>query len=52
MVGSGTSTSAGNAARIRGKSEPFVWTAIADEILDKVRLVQTNVKKLIQNNSK
>jgi transposase len=33
-------------------AEPFVWTATADEILAKVRLVQTNVKKLVQNNSK
>lgn len=33
-------------------AEPFVWTATADEILAKVRLVQANVKKLVQNNSK
>jgi hypothetical protein len=33
-------------------AEPFVWTATADEILAKVRLVQTNVKKVVQNNSK
>jgi hypothetical protein len=33
-------------------AEPFVWTATADEMLAKVRLVQTNVKKLVQNNSK
>jgi transposase len=33
-------------------AEPFVWTATADEILAKVRLVQTNVRKLVQNNSK
>jgi hypothetical protein len=33
-------------------AEPFAWTATADEILAKVRLVQTNVKKLVQNNSK
>ncbi len=33
-------------------AEPFVWTATAEDILTKVRLVQTNVKKLVQNNSK
>jgi transposase len=33
-------------------AEPFVWTATADEILAKVRLVQTSVRKLVQNNSK
>ncbi|ABW12825.1 putative transposase [Parafrankia sp. EAN1pec] len=32
--------------------EPFVWTATADEILAKVRLVQVSVKKLVGNNSK
>lgn len=32
--------------------EPFVWTATADEILAKVRLVQTNIKKLVDNNAK
>jgi transposase len=31
---------------------PFVWTATADEILAKVRLVQTNIKKLVDNNAK
>jgi hypothetical protein len=31
---------------------PFVWTATAEEILAKVRLVQTNIKKLVDNNSK
>ena len=31
---------------------PFAWTATADEILAKVRIVQTNTKKLIDNNSK
>ena len=33
-------------------AEPFVWIATAEEILTKVRLVQTNVKKLVQNNAK
>ena len=33
-------------------AQPFVWTATADEILAKVAWVQTNVKKLVDNNSK
>jgi transposase len=33
-------------------AEPFVWTATADEILAKVRWVETNVKQLVANNSK
>jgi hypothetical protein len=33
-------------------AEPFVWTATAEDILAKVRLVQTSVKKLVQNNLK
>nr|WP_243715159.1 IS630 family transposase [Micromonospora sp. KC207] len=31
---------------------PFTWTATANEILAKVQLVQTNVKKLVANNTK
>jgi transposase len=31
---------------------PFTWTATADEILAKVRLVHTNVTKLLDNNGK
>jgi transposase len=31
---------------------PFEWTATADEILAKVRLVQSNIKKLVNNNAK
>jgi transposase len=31
---------------------PFVWTATAEDILAKVRLVQTNIKKLVDNNAK
>ncbi|GAA3432251.1 hypothetical protein GCM10018954_018540 [Kutzneria kofuensis] len=31
---------------------PFVWTATAEEILAKVRLVQVNVKKLVDNSAK
>jgi transposase len=31
---------------------PFIWTATADEILAKVRIVQTNIKKLVDNNAK
>jgi transposase len=33
-------------------AKPFAWTATADEILAKVRLVQTSVKKLVDNNAK
>ena len=33
-------------------AKPFTWTATADEILAKVRWVQTNVKQLVANNSK
>ncbi|MEV5949944.1 IS630 family transposase, partial [Streptomyces sp. NPDC051993] len=33
-------------------ARPFTWTATAEEILTKVRLVQTNIKKLVANNSK
>ncbi|WP_414942703.1 IS630 family transposase [Amycolatopsis sp. cmx-11-51] len=31
---------------------PFIWTATTDEILAKVRLLQTNIKKLVDNNAK
>jgi hypothetical protein len=31
---------------------PFVWTATAHEILTTVRLVQANIKKLVDNNTK
>jgi hypothetical protein len=31
--------------------QPFAWTATADEILTKGPLVQTNTKKLVDNNS-
>jgi transposase len=31
---------------------PFTWTATADEILAKVRWVETNVKQLVANNQK
>ncbi|MET8130356.1 hypothetical protein ABZV67_33390 [Streptomyces sp. NPDC005065] len=34
------------------EAKPFTWTATAEEILAKVRLVQTNIKKLVANNSK
>jgi transposase len=33
-------------------AEPFAWTATADEILAKVRWVETSVKQLVANNSK
>jgi transposase len=32
--------------------KPFTWTATADEILVKVQLVQTSIKKLVDNNSR
>jgi transposase len=32
--------------------QPFTWTATTNEILGKVRLVQTNIKKLVNNNAK
>jgi hypothetical protein len=32
--------------------KPFVWTATADEILAKVRIVQASIKKLVDNNTK
>jgi transposase len=31
-------------------ARPFTWTATADEILAKVRLTQTNIRKLVDNN--
>jgi hypothetical protein len=31
--------------------KPFTWTATADEILAKVQLVQTSIKKLVDNNA-
>jgi hypothetical protein len=30
----------------------FVWTATSNEILAKVKLVQTNIKKLVDHNAK
>ena len=33
-------------------SEPFAWTATADEILAEVQLVQNSIKKLVANNAK
>jgi transposase len=33
-------------------AQPFTWTATADEILAKVRWVQTSIKQLVENNSK
>jgi transposase len=32
-------------------AKPFTWTATADEVLAKVRLVATHMKKLVNNNS-
>ncbi|MFE4960767.1 hypothetical protein ACFRCW_44370 [Streptomyces sp. NPDC056653] len=34
------------------EAKPFTWTATAEEILARIRLVQTNIKKLVANNSK
>jgi transposase len=31
-------------------ARPFIWTATTDEILAKVQLTQTNIKKLVNNN--
>jgi hypothetical protein len=39
-------------AHWNSNAEPFVWTATADEIPAKVRLVQSNIKKLLDNNAK
>jgi transposase len=33
-------------------AKPFTWTATPDETLAKVQLVQTNVRKLVENNTK
>jgi hypothetical protein len=33
-------------------SKPSVWAATADEILAKVQLAQTSIKKLVDNNAK
>ena len=39
-------------AHWNGAAKPFVWTATAEEILAKVQMVQTNIKKLVDNNAK
>jgi transposase len=33
-------------------AQPFTWTATTDEILAKVRWVQTSIKQLVENNTK
>lgn len=33
-------------------AKPFVWTATSDEILAKVKLVQANIKRLVDNNAR
>lgn len=33
-------------------AKPFTWTATADEILAKVQLVQTSIKRLVANNTR
>ena len=32
--------------------KPFSWVATADEILAKVKVVEANVRKLVDNNAK
>ena len=39
-------------AHWNGDAKPFEWTATADEILAKVKIVEANVKKLVDNNAK
>ena len=39
-------------ARWDTNPNPFVWTVSAEDILAKVRLVQANVTKLVDNNAK
>jgi hypothetical protein len=34
------------------RDRAFAWTATADEISAKARLVQTDIKKLVDNNTK
>jgi hypothetical protein len=38
--------------RWNANPRPFVWTATTDEILAKVRVVQSNTRKLVDNNGK
>jgi hypothetical protein len=33
-------------------ARPFVWTATTEEILAKVALTQTNIRRLVDNNAK
>jgi hypothetical protein len=33
-------------------ARPFTWTATAGEILTKVRLAQTTINRLVDNNAK
>jgi len=33
-------------------SKPFVWTTTADDILTKVQLTQTSIRKPVGNNAK
>lgn len=39
-------------ARWNANARPFHWTATTDDILARVRLVQQNVRKLVDNNAK
>ena len=38
--------------RWNANPRPFVWTATTDEILAKVRVVQSNTRKLVDHNGK
>ncbi len=37
---------------LNADAQPSAWTATTDEILAKVRIVQANIKKLVDNNSR
>jgi hypothetical protein len=39
-------------AHLNTAAQPFAWTATADEILAKVRLVQTSLRQLVDNNQR
>jgi hypothetical protein len=39
-------------AHWNANAKPFIWTATAEEIRAKVRITQTNIKRLVDNNAK
>ena len=39
-------------AHWNANARPFVWTATAGEILAKVRITQTTIKRLVDNDAK